>query len=364
MNICILSELFYPYVLGGAERRYMEIAKRLSKKHEITVYSLRLHGFPKTEIWENITIKRVGMEHPLNKRFLQALATYASPLLRCMKSEYDVIDMNQGIAMYASIFSPATHRPMIATFHDIYADAWKKYYPGFYSFVGKVMEYGWSMLAFDSVIANSFQTKEKLEQLGIKNATVINSGIDLKFINSIRSKKTNSIVYVGRLVDYKHVDELIIAFKGIEKQYPNTTLKIIGSGYDEQRLKNIAANDKRIKFFGYVSEKDKIRHIKSASLLVNPSEVEGLGLILLEAMACRTPVMAKALSCYKDFAIAGKNAFITNKITAKSILKILDNKKLQNNLSAEGQATAKNFTWDKTAERVERIYHNRSFNTV
>ena len=63
MEICMLSELFHPFMLGGAERRYYEIAKRLARRNDVTVYSLRFYGHPRRETTDGIEIIRVGAEH-------------------------------------------------------------------------------------------------------------------------------------------------------------------------------------------------------------------------------------------------------------------------------------------------------------
>src|SRR3989304_9029162 len=103
MQICMLSELFYPYLLGGAERRYFEIAKRLAKRHEVTVLSLNLQGSKKEQEIESVKIKRVGLKHPMAHRSLPQLVTYMPALLKALDSEYDIIDCNQGIASFAGI---------------------------------------------------------------------------------------------------------------------------------------------------------------------------------------------------------------------------------------------------------------------
>src|SRR3989344_8462622 len=88
MKICMLSELFYPYLLGGAERRYYEIAKRLSKKHDITVYALRLAGQKDTENKDGIQIIRTGIKHPMNKRSILPLLSFPTALLRSITKDF------------------------------------------------------------------------------------------------------------------------------------------------------------------------------------------------------------------------------------------------------------------------------------
>ena len=66
MRIAMIIDLFYPYQLGGAERQFFELAKRLAKRHEIHVFTLKLRGCKPEERYHGINIHRVGIPHPLH----------------------------------------------------------------------------------------------------------------------------------------------------------------------------------------------------------------------------------------------------------------------------------------------------------
>ncbi|MBA7597518.1 hypothetical protein ES703_04521 [subsurface metagenome] len=59
MRILMASDLFHPFLLGGGETRMYEIARRLTKKHEIHVITRRFKGLPSYEVHEGIHIHRV-----------------------------------------------------------------------------------------------------------------------------------------------------------------------------------------------------------------------------------------------------------------------------------------------------------------
>jgi len=359
MQICMLSELFYPYMLGGAERRYYEIAIRLAKKHDITVYSLNLFGKTNSETVDGIEIKRVGFNHPLNKRSLMSLPSYLTALFKSLGSSYDIIDANQGIASFSGVLKPLTKRPVVATFHDIYWNQWGKHFRLPYSGVGKTMEFLWSKVRYNTIIANSPETEKKLKYLGFSgNVEIIPSGLDLEFIGGIKAGKIkNTVVYVGRLEKYKNVDSLLYAVAKAKKTIPGIKLAIIGSGSEENRLKKLA-KDLSIdaEFFGFVSEREKFEIIKSSEVLVNPSLVEGLGLIALEAMACGCPVVVRKLDCY--FFCSGKNSVMYDDESKlpEIIVDILKNSDHRKSLSRNALRTAQHFTWDETAKKVEEVY--------
>jgi len=355
----MLSELFYPYMLGGAERRYFEIARRLAKRHEVTVYASRLRGSSDKEDVEGIKIIRTGLRHPADRRSFLPLAVYFRNLLRSFGSRYDVVDANQGIASFAGLAKLMTKQPVVATFHDIYWDKWGDHFSFPYSGVGKFMEFAWSKLKYSAVIANSPETKERLWRLGFSAPveTVV-SGVDVGVIRKARStKEKRTVVYVGRLEKYKGVDSLIRAVAGGRTEFPGIRLRIIGSGSEEQRLRNMAKElGVDVEFLGFVDERKKFETIKSSSVLVNPSYVEGLGLIALEAMACGVPVIVRDLKCY--FFCNNENSvkFRDDSGLEDAIMKILSSPNAARKMVKSGLVTSRKYSWDETARKVEELY--------
>ncbi|MBI3190345.1 glycosyltransferase family 4 protein [archaeon] len=359
MQICMLSELFYPYMLGGAERRYYEIARRLARKHEVTVYSLNLFGKKSSEIRENIEIRRVGFNHPMNKRSLITLPSYFTALIRSLNSEYDIIDANQGIASFSSVLKPLTKRPIVATFHDIYWNQWGKHFRLPYSGIGKTMEFIWSKTKYDAIIANSPETAKKLAGLGFgHDIEMIPSGLDTNLIDIIKvTKNKNTVVYVGRLEKYKNVSSVLYAIARVKKSIPDIKLKVIGSGSEGTNLRNLAKKlSINVEFFGFVDERKKFEIIKSSNVLINPSFVEGLGLIALEAMACGCPVVVRDLDCYFFCSKSNSITYSDENKLPDIIIGLLRNPEKCKALSKNALETARHFTWDETARHVERMY--------
>lgn len=357
MQISILSELFYPYLSGGAEKCMYEIAKRLAKRHDVDVYSMNLIGQPSKQVHENMRIFRIGARHPLSQRYLPFLATY-NPFFKVLRGNYDIVHANQGTACMFGAFKYVTKRPFVATFHDIYWNDWNRYYSWPYNYIGKSMEFTFSKLKYNTLIANSEQTKGKLEKLGFSSPIkVIPNGVDLDVTDRIKAKKNrNSILYVGRLVSYKNVDTLIKAFALVNKKLPDATLIIIGTGPERKNLEKLAANlECNVKFLGFVSEEKKLVEIKSAEILVNPSDIEGFGIILLEAMACRCPIIAQPLRCY-NFCNSKNSILAPNIRLSENIIKLLDNRRLRQTISSAGYETAKSYSWERISEKVEAVY--------
>jgi glycosyltransferase involved in cell wall biosynthesis len=359
MDICMLSELFYPFMLGGAERRYYELAKRLAKKHNVTVYALNLRGSESREMKDGIEIIRVGNKHPLDRRSLPALASFLPSVLRPFSSGYDIIDANQGMGSFSGFIKPLVKKPVVATFHDIYWNQWGDYLGFPASSIGKTMEFLWSKERYSRIITVSPTTEKKLRRLGFGSPiSVIPSGVESGLIDGVKAKRSrHRVAYVGRLVKYKNIDKLMIAFQKVQKTFNDAELAIVGVGPEETALRDLSAKLKiNAKFYGFVTENEKFRIIKSADVLVNPSDVEGLGLILIEAMACGTPVVAKNLETYFFCNTSNSALYENDGILGDVIIKILENTKLANKLAKNGLATAEKFSWDNVAKEVEAVY--------
>lgn len=144
--------------------------------------------------------------------------------------------------------------------------------------------------------------EEKFKRiLKLTSTTCINNGIDLNKIQTLSkaftpyiSNETFEFVSVGRLEHEKGHDKIIEAFSTLSpEEIAKCHLTIIGSGSLENKLKNtvkLLGLDSTITFTGSIS--NPYPYIKNATALILASKYEGFGLVLIEAMALGTPVIA------------------------------------------------------------------------
>ena len=109
---------------------------------------------------------------------------------------------------------------------------------------------------------------------------------------------------------------------------------------------------------GYVSEEQKRCLLSTAEIFLFPSEYEGFGIPILEAMACGTPVITGNTSSMPE--VGGEAALYVTPHEPddliKSIKDLLDDKEKRESLKNSGLNWCKNFTWDKTASMTEEVY--------
>ena len=109
---------------------------------------------------------------------------------------------------------------------------------------------------------------------------------------------------------------------------------------------------------GYVSEQQKRVLLSCAEIFVFPSEYEGYGLPILEAMSCGTPVITCDVSSIPE---VGGNAVLyvsphNYEALAERIIYALENCNIRHEMREKGLIRCQQFTWDKTAKDTESIY--------
>ncbi|PHV62944.1 glycosyltransferase family 4 protein [Cyanobacterium aponinum] len=204
--------------------------------------------------------------------------------------------------------------------------------------------------------------------------------IETNFHATKKNLKEIKIVYLGRLVSWKGVDLLLVAFKdliAILSEY-KITLEIIGEGKQRTVLEKQAQslgliidnNDNcvssKIAFQGQLSQKDCAQHLKSADMMVLPSLYECGGAVVLEAMAMKIPVIATNWGGPADYLDEtcgilvdpdSEASFIQN--LTQAMEKLILNPDLRKSMGEMGYNKVINqFDWEKKIDRILEIYLN------
>lgn len=151
--------------------------------------------------------------------------------------------------------------------------------------------------SLDSLTAVSDAAADYVRQLTDAPVTLVPNGINLKKYKPSPSSKvtTPTIFFIGRLEKRKGVKYLLKAFALLQQTLPEAKLIIGGDGPDREKLEEFALklNIKNVDFLGFVEEADKLRLLQSSTVVCSPALYgESFGIVLLEAMASGTPVIA------------------------------------------------------------------------
>lgn len=383
MRLAMITSWFYPFPAGSANRFY-EIARRLSGKHEIHVFTTRLRGREREENIEGISVHRYGIIDPswsLEKGMVLANLKFSWNTLRRLSrgkafKDFDLIDCNitsKSLPFVSYIASRFLEIPLVETWHEVWHLHNFKQYNFAFSSAAFVAEPIMARLA-DRFIAVSETTKQRLVDLlgaAEHKVEVIPNGVDTKaFEKADGDKKRFRIIYAGRLENHKRVDLLLLAFKELKKTLPECELCILGDGSQRTSLVNLSSRLglRGVHFLGVVPRLDLISWIKSSAILVLPSVLEGQGIVLLEAMAAGTPPVAvwSQESGVKDVVKDGFNGLLVrsavDEITG-AMHKLLTTKSLYERLQRNGLDFVKRYDWshitDKAADFYERVAQAR-----
>jgi len=171
--------------------------------------------------------------------------------------------------------------------------------------------------------------------------------------------KEKYIVYAGRLVNYKGVETLLNAMKIVQAK-EDLRLVLIGDGYDRKHLEIMATKlGVKAEFTGRVLYSGFIDLISRAEILVLPTNnrLEAFGIVLLEAMACETPVLAFNTPGVNEVAMDGGMVYSSTDELAEKIMELHSNEPLRRSLGRSGRmAVESKYSWSSVLDKSESIY--------
>lgn len=172
------------------------------------------------------------------------------------------------------------------------------------------------------------------------------------------------VLYFGSNKPHKNVPRLVEAFARKEIREQGTTL-VLGGHWDERYLEVKHATERLslqevVRFIGPVKDADLPALYSGAELFVFPSEYEGFGLPVLEAMACGTPVVCGNRSSLPE--VAGDAALLCDPHAgaslADAIERVLTDRDLRATLAQRSLQRAAHFSWEQTAQQTLDVYQS------
>jgi phosphatidylinositol alpha-mannosyltransferase len=266
--------------------------------------------------------------------------------------EFDVVHLHEplapGVTMTAMLFKTA---PLIGTFHAAGGSlAYQWLRPG--------VRYLVQRLDIRCAVSEDARQMAR-DALGGEYRLVFN-GIEIDRIAKVEpaKKEQRTIFFVGRHEPRKGLDVLLAALSDLPR---DVKLWIAGDGPDTQMLQARVAGDPRVEWLGRISEDDKIARLRAADVFCAPSlRGESFGIVLLEAMASATPVVASDLPGYANVARAGEDALLVPpgdaSALAGAIRNVLADDDLADRLVTSGCMRAERFSMDRLAERYLDMY--------
>lgn len=391
MKILMLTWEYPPRVVGGISRVVYDLSHRLIKDgHEVTVVTYRDGEVPYYEDDKGVKVHRVDnyMIQPNNfiDWILQLnfnMVERASQII-AEQGKFDVIHAHDWlVANAAKTLKHSFDIPIVATIHATEAgrnsgirEPNQKY----------INDTEW-MLTYEAneVIVNSNYMKSEVQRLfglPFEKINVVPNGINLnKFTGmdrdySFRRKyamdNEKIILFMGRLVYEKGVQNLIAAMPKVLASYHDAKLVIAGKGGMLDELKAQAdylGISNKVYFAGYMNGKDVERMYKAADISVFPSTYEPFGIVALEGMLAERPIVvsdAGGLGEIVEHRVTGMKSYCGNPNSiADSILELLFNPELCDNIVKNAKIKVKeNYNWQKIAQDTHFTYQKAICETM
>jgi len=217
--------------------------------------------------------------------------------------------------------------------------------------------------AFRVLTVSEYSRREILSWSGLPGERVVvaGNGVDKSFSPAgVRNEFGGPyLLYVGNRKPHKNLDRLFQAFRRIEC----SKVKLVLSGENDTEISTRIARAgiaPKVVFAGTLQDGELPALYRGAEALVLPSLLEGFGLPLLEAMASGTPVIAARSSALPE--VAGDAAVLVDPLDVSDIQQgiefVLGNPNIRAQLRFRGLRRAREFTWDRVAERVAAELRN------
>ncbi|MCK4353366.1 glycosyltransferase family 4 protein [candidate division WOR-3 bacterium] len=289
----------------------------------------------------------------------------------CKKEKYDIIHVHWVFPhmLFGWIGRKICGAKVVSSFYGVELKWVKKKMPFLKPFLK------WSVKSSDSVTALSSYTIKEINKIAKREVWYIPFGPAAKEWKDKTDRKLVSlqknILFVGRLVERKGIKYLIEAFNIIcRHEFNSCTLTIIGEGPEKKDLEKLAESRRlkdKVTFTGWVSENELRNYYQKCSLFVLPAcidskgDTEGQGVVLVEAMSYKKPVIASNVGGIVDIVKDGETGLLVPEKDpeklAKAIMRILDDREFAFKLGEEGYRFVKlRFGWDEIINKLLSVY--------
>ena len=371
MKIAMFGHKRIPSREGGIEIVVEELTARMVRQgHQVTCYNRRGHHVSGAEFdtqrqtdFQGVKLKSVWT---LDHKGLAAMTASLSAAFLCAFSKADVVHIHAEGPAFMCWLPKLFGKRVVVTVHglDWQREKWKSGFASKYIHAGEKM----AVKLADEIIVLSKNTQDYFRDTYGRETVFIPNGVnkpEIRHAEEITEKfglhKDEYILFLGRLVPEKGVHYLVDAFLNTKT---DKKLVIAGgtSGTDGyiKGLKELAKDDDRILFTGFVQGRTLEELYSNAYVYTLPSDVEGMPLSLLEAMSygncCLTSTIPECTEVVEDKAVAFQKSDVA--ALTQTLQTLCDRPELV----AEYKAGAREFIcekydWNAVTNKTMELYH-------
>jgi len=378
MRVCIVSEHYAvrtdggTLCIGGSELMAYRIACGLADRHEVRVITSREPDTPAHETFDGHEVFRVGPAFPYaqfgdrRRRFQFVMAARREVASR----PADVV-LNSSLltAWPANAGARTLGSPAVTIVFDVFLERWRELVSPAFAPVASRLERWLLALPWARYLPISGPTRELLRAAGIDGDAVeiVPPPVDTEIVRATPPLARGDgpvIGYVGRFVEYKHVDTIIRAAALLIPRHPALRVMLVGSGPEESALRRLAANEgvaDRVEFLGKGDRQSfAYEAIRASDVFCLPSTVEGFGIVVPEAMAAGVPVVCSDIPALRWVSGDGTHARLFRPCDHQSLADAIEaclseDRDAARRRTDAAREWAEQFSTDRVTRTVERL---------
>lgn len=373
LNIAMFGQKRIPSREGGVEIVVEELCSRMvAQGHNVTCYNRGGHHVSGSEYdskrlkeYKGIRLKTVPT---IEKKGLAAVSSSFFAALCCAFGRYDIVHIHaEGPAFFAWL-PKLFGKKVIVTIHglDWQREKWKSGFGSKFIHQGEknAVKYADEIIVLSKGVHDYFEKIYGRKTVFIPNG--VSNHIERKpqiIKNKFGLDKDEYILFLGRLVPEKGIKYLIEAFKQVDTE---KKLIIAGGSSDtsefENEMKELAKEDKRILFTGFVQGQELEELYSNAYVYVLPSDLEGMPLSLLEAMSygncCLTSNIPECAEVVEDKTLIFKKADVKD-LQSKLQDACDHSEKVDAHKKQATDFICKKYNWDEVVKENMKLYRRK-----
>lgn len=311
-KVLMLSWEFPPKTVGGLARHVYDLSRALAAQgEEIHVITCYVPGAPDYERVDGVHVYRVQPRQCDTGNFLRwveclniAMVERAHRLIR--EHGFELIHAHDWLVAQAAKDLKDRYRiPLVSTIHATEYGRNRGIHNDIQRHINQI-EWQLTYESWEVICCSRYMARELAQvfQLPAEKIIIIANGVEIKnvqpravdpgFRNRFAAPYEKMVYFIGRLVAEKGVQVLIKAVPQILRQFPDTKFVISGKGPYQDHLENLAAKlgvREKVYFTGFANDETRNLLFAGSDIAVFPSLYEPFGIVALEAMATRVPVI-------------------------------------------------------------------------
>jgi len=386
LSVMMLSWEFPPRIIGGISPHVYYLSKSLARNGvKVYVVTCDFPGAPAHEAVDGVEVYRIDSYKNPSPDFATwvylmnvNMQKEAAALIHDLGGKVDVIHAHDWLVATAGIgLKHVFRKPLFATIHSTEIGRRNGIHFDYEKMIHEteawLMYEAWKVICCSDYMVGHVQWAfglpwDKLAMVPNGVNYEVYSKYENEDLSQFRSKfalpEEKIVLFVGRLVYEKGVHVLVNAApKVLEKA--NAKFVIVGNGYMKEQLSGLVKNMRlahKVLFTGFVDDETLRRLQRCASVSVVPSLFEPFGIVALEAMAAKSPVVVSdtgGLSEIVEHDVSGIKAYANNPDSlAWGITRILADEGYANWLRTNAyKKIQEKYDWDKIAQQTKNIYN-------